>query len=399
MLHTRLCIVARSMSRTADRATTTFVILMAIAASVGCAKLDGRNRNRKGNRLFHETQFVDAAAEYEQALAEVDDPIIHYNLGIAYSKVFKPGSEKPVLLGSLGEPQCTAIPKTKSVDARVCVKEGDRHYVECDDKNVCPSSFKCEATKFCALDTAALANMASDHFKIWIKVQPSDDEIKAQTKVVSGELAKATDNGEISRLKKELDELGLKDLTRRLMTQLWLDSDQYPNALGYWEGLLKDKPNDPDIMGNLAGINLKANEWRKSIEWYLKVADAATETSAKVAAYQFIGNVAWSKLNSKALTATDSVEIADRGIGALQKASALQPENPKPIGLMASIFNFRGVAQGASGAAALDRATAQDLQHASRVLNEKAKKAAGTPAPAPPKGGAATNPNPAKTGG
>jgi len=161
----------------------------------------------------------------------------------------------------------------------------------------------------------------------------------------------------------------------------------------------KQKPNDPEIMGSLAGINLKANDWRKSIEWYLKVAQISTDTSSKVAAYQFIGNVAWSKLNSRTLTREESVELADRGIGALQHAAELQPDNPKPVGLMASIFNFRGQAQGPAWAALADRASAQDLQHASRVLNEKAKKAAGQATPAPVPTGANPPPAGTKTGG
>ena len=110
--------------------------------------------------------------------------------------------------------------------------------------------------------------------------------------------------------------------------------------------------------------------------------------------------MAWSKLNSKTLTREDSVELADRGIGALQHASTLQPDNPKPYGLMGSINNFRGQAQGASWASSIDRANAQDLQHTSHVLNVKAKAAAGaTPSPTPAPA-AGTNPPPAgKTGG
>ncbi len=51
---------------------------------------------------------------------------------------------------------------------------------------------------------------------------------------------------------------------------------------------------------------------------------------------------------------------------------------------MASIYNFRSIAQGASFAAAIDRATAQELQHASHVLSDEAKKAQGLPdVPAP----------------
>ncbi|HTR50175.1 MAG TPA: hypothetical protein VMJ10_05665 [Kofleriaceae bacterium] len=346
--------------------TALFVALALVAGgSLGCEQLDGRNRVREGNRLFGDKAFVDAVAEYEKALTEVDDPIIHYNLGLAYSKVFRPGSTSNVILDVQGSFVCSTIPNVTTVSKQVCVKEGDKHFDACDDKNVCASSFRCEQTTLCQLDNATLADDSATHFQGWLTANPTDTE------------------------------------TRGLMTQVWLDSSQYPKAIDYWTGLLAAKPNDPEIMGSLAGISLKAGDWRKSIEWYNKVADASPDVSAKVAAYQFIGNVAWSKLNSRSLTSADSVELADRGIGALQKAAQLQPDNPKPVGLQASIFNFRGNAHGASWAGALDRAAAADLQRASRVLIEKAKKAQGlpaTPTPAAPPGAAATN-DPAKTGG
>src|SRR3954469_14960862 len=123
---TRICIVARPMSRRLDGFKTILSIaaLCALAlASVGCKELDGRNRVRKGNRLFRETAFIDSVAEYEKALSEVDDPIVHYNLGLAYSKVFKPGLEKPVRLGVKGTFACDSIPKVTYSSAQVCVKE------------------------------------------------------------------------------------------------------------------------------------------------------------------------------------------------------------------------------------------------------------------------------------
>jgi tetratricopeptide (TPR) repeat protein len=360
---TQVCIVARLM-RIADRAIV-FVALLLLAAT-GCDQLDGRSQNRKGNSAFRETRFVDAVSHYQRAIKEVDDPTIHYNLALAYSKVFKPGGEGDVLIDVVGDENlaCQVIPGVKTVSKQICFKQGDKHFIDCDEKNVCPSSFRCEKKDICALDDMKLADLVAEHYNAWLKSHPGDAE------------------------------------TRALMTQVWIDSSQYKKALDFWEDLLKGKPNDPEIMGNLAGINLKANDWRKSIEWYIKVATVSTEPSAKVAAFQFIGNVAWSKLNSKTLTRDESVELADRGIGALQKASELQPDNPKPFGLMASIFNFRAQQDGASWAAAIDRATALDLQHTSRVLNEKAKKAAGGSTP-PPVPGAATNPNPTdkKVGG
>jgi tetratricopeptide (TPR) repeat protein len=353
------------MTRTVERAVGLTAVVLVVLAAMGCDSLDGRNRNRKANHLFQEKEFIDAAAEYEKALTEVDEPTIHYNLGLAYSKVFKVGGEEgsKVLLDVAGSFACNTIPKVETLSKQVCIKEGDKRFEGCDDKHVCASSFTCQQATLCALDNSLLADMSAQHFQKWLEAHPTDNE------------------------------------TRSLMTQVWLDASQYDKALTYWNGLLAAKPNDPEIMGSLAGISLKAGDWRKSIEWYNKVAEVSTDVTAKVAAYQFIGNVAWSKLNSRTLTPPESVELADRGIGALQKAAALQPDNPKPVGLQASIFNFRAQAHGASWAGGLDRASAQDLQHASRVLMDKAKKAQGLPAaPAAPSGATATS-NPAKTGG
>jgi tetratricopeptide (TPR) repeat protein len=362
----QLCIVPRLMSRTADRAPSKIAfiaVLAAIAATAGCTELDGRNRVRTGNKHFREQRFIDSVAEYEKALKQVQSPIIHYNLGLAYSKVFKVGAkaEEKIVLGQKGELVCDNVPKVSFITEQVCIKPGDRRYDKCDEKNVCASSFKCERVELCQADNGNLADMSAEHFGEWLKANPTDAQ------------------------------------TRGIMTQVWLDSSQYEKAITYWEKMLAEKPNDADIMGSLAGINLKAGDWRKSIEWYTKVAELSKDDSAKVAAYQFIGNVAWAKLNSKALTAAESIELADRGIGALQKAFELQPKNPKLVGLQASIYNFRSQAHGASWAAGLDRASAQDLQLVSRVLSDEAKKAQGLPvsppgAPAAPAPAAPTQP-------
>jgi hypothetical protein len=136
-------------------------------------------------------------------------------------------------------------------------------------------------------------------------------------------------------------------------------------------------------MGNLAGINLKAGDYRKSIEWYVKVAETSTDTTQKVTAYSFIGNVAWSKLNSKTLGPGDAVELADLVIGALQNAAALAPKNLSFLRLQSALYNFRSLVHGASWAAAIDRASGQDLKGLIDVVSGKAKPP-GTPAPSAP---------------
>jgi tetratricopeptide (TPR) repeat protein len=414
-------------TRIASVLSVVLISCVALGSLTGCEQIDGRNRTRKGNRLFRETQFVDAAAEYQEAVKVVDDPIIHYNLGLAYSKIFKPGYEAPVLLGLKDEFVCSEIPGAKVVQAGACVKEGDRHFSECgsgktgpiekqladleaqvkaatdeakkkeleaqikdkqDELNrfTCSSSFRCVEGPFCALSSPELAELAAQNFQVWIKAQPSDDDIKKELVEATKALddAKKADNKSAqSSAQKEVDDLSTKDQTRKLMTQLWIDSEQHQKALDYWEGLLSAKPNDPEIMGNLAGINLKGGNWRKSIEWYNKVADVLNDPSSKVASYQFIGNVAWSKLNSRTLIGPEAVELADRGIGALQRAAEIQPKNSRLVGLQGSLFNFRSTAHGASLAGAIDRATSQDLQKVARVLSDEAKKAQGLPVTPP----------------
>jgi hypothetical protein len=141
------------MSRTSDRALRRIavlaVILVGLLSSAGCEQLDGRNRNKKGNRYFREMRFIDAVAEYEKALKTVDDPTIHYNVALAYSKIFKPGmtEDTDLLLGEKGSFVCDQIPQVKFLSKQVCVKEGgDRRYDACDGKNVCASSATCTQT-------------------------------------------------------------------------------------------------------------------------------------------------------------------------------------------------------------------------------------------------------------
>lgn len=451
MHSSRICIVPRHMSRISDGAGRAVLITMlVISGLLGSAcdirqELDGRNGNRKGNRLFQGMQFIDAASEYERALkqlSEGDGAIVHYNLGLTYSKLYRPGYEKPILLGESTDPVCQDVPRTKQTQARVCVKKpGEkedadrRRFNECDDKNPCPSSFECKQTTMCALTSPELADLAATHLQIWIKAQPSDAELDRDLGKVRKDLKDAQEvhekrmakyapdaadsrNAEIQRNKAVMDELNkrvdqftLKYDMRELLTQAWLDTSQFDKALTFWEAELAAKQADPkatNIMGNIAGIHLKANNWKKAIEWYQKAAAAEKgeeRIDQKVAWLNSIGNVAWSKLNSKSLDINESIYLADHGIGALQEAASLRPKLTKLHSLQAVIMQFRSTTHGTSFASAIDRANMQDLQRLTRVLIDEAKKQqqqgqAGTPsapAPTPVPTPAPTTPSPAPT--
>jgi tetratricopeptide (TPR) repeat protein len=545
------------MSRPSPRAVMSIPCLRAIAIAIsvvglstlgGCDDLDGRGSNRKGNRLFRETRFIDAAALYENALAKVKDDKIEYNLGLAYSRIFRAGSDELVLLAEKGDPICAAIPKVQATTRSVCVKndpaEEDRAYPRCGDmtpdlcnkaydngaklrtkkleelekerveleqtladapvfermwamfglvekelksyladkktkhetvqKQIaelkaggdaagwlasqksalascpqgpkaavdcmtamqdwdqarwtectkaedCPASATCkQKLELCAIDNKTLADLSSDHLKIWISKQAPDDEIRKSVKQQNAELEKleaerdkyeaeaeaAKDPAtgkfkdkeayedamqkktalvdEIKIAKEEVAETSLKFTMRSLMTNLWIDSAQFEKAIAYWTGELTSRPNDFEAMSNLAGINLKSGNWRKAIEWYLTVAEKVPEEQNKVIAFSSVGNVAWSKLNSKTLPPDEAVELADLGLGALQNASALAPKNKGFLRLQMALFNFRAVTHGASLAAFIDRASTQDLKGLWDVVSGKPAVAAPPPEPTTP---------------
>jgi tetratricopeptide (TPR) repeat protein len=419
----------RPVRRGGDTRGIVMILLVAAVAMLGCDDLDGRGQNRVGNRRFRESRFIDAAAAYERALAKVKDDKIEYNIGLAYQKMFKPGVEGVILLAEAGSPVCEAIPGTESAKRRVCVKnnpdEEDRTYVSCGDSKdaICPSSASCKELDLCAIQNDKLVDLSAGHLNTWIDKQPPDEELKKKSKELSEVVSKmeadirdaeteidkyvdpttgvvkdkpawneatqkrASLEEKVKVVREERDEVELKFRIRELMTQMFLDAKKFDKAIAYWDRMLKEKPGDLEAMGNLAGINLKADKWRTAIEWYTKVADQADDDQTKLTALGFIGNVAWSKLNSKTLPPVDALELADLGIGALQKASAKAPKNLRFLGTQASIYNFRALQHGASWAAAIDRASSQDLKAQIDVVSGKAKpptEKPDLPAPTPP---------------
>ena len=181
---------------------------------------------------------------------------------------------------------------------------------------------------------------------------------------------------------KAANELGIylktnpKDNTiRAMMTHIWIDAGNFQKALDYWEKEHNTDPTNADVMSKLAGIEFKAGNWEKSMGWYRKQAEATTDSAAKVAAFQAIGNVAWAVLSNREKNVGEvRFKAADLGVAALSEAALLAPKKPEIQGLIIAIYNFRALGQGESWAAAIDRASAQDHMAQQRVLVEEIKK-------------------------
>jgi tetratricopeptide (TPR) repeat protein len=177
---------------------------------------------------------------------------------------------------------------------------------------------------------------------------------------------------------------------RKFLINLWVDAGDYQPVLDYFMAEHQKDPTNRGIIDKIAGIYLARTDWRSSVEWYYKSADAAPDALAKLSSYTNIANVAFGQLwTSKARLSqrgTDRTEIAEVGLEAAEKGIALgQTQDSKHIQVTSysqQLWNQHSLSQGPYWAASIDRAEAQVFEQRVRVLREEAKKNQPPPAPA-----------------
>jgi tetratricopeptide (TPR) repeat protein len=197
----------------------------------------------------------------------------------------------------------------------------------------------------------ANANKAAEHFQAYLADNPDDSKIIA------------------------------------LLTQVWMDSDQYEKALAYWEAELAKDPNNRDVISKLAGINRQAGRYDKALEWLHRRADLETQSEGKVNAYLEIAQLEWARLNKSTMVDEERLAVCDAGIAALQKAEALAPDNALVQSLMGSLYQHRALAHGASWAKLVETASQRYHQVKFSEISKAAKEAEkGAPGAATPSG-------------
>jgi tetratricopeptide (TPR) repeat protein len=176
----------------------------------------------------------------------------------------------------------------------------------------------------------------------------------------------------------EMEQDDTKVLT--LLTNIWLDSGQYEQALAHWGSMLERDPKDVDVMIKLAGINAQAGRFDKAIEWHNKRAETETEPVRKADAYRSIGSLQRGRLTKPEVFDIERQAIADIGIEALQKAEALTPDEPQLQALYQSIYRLRALNHGATWAQNLEQAVSRrhftKWRAMQKAAEEKAKQEA-----------------------
>ena len=179
-----------------------------------------------------------------------------------------------------------------------------------------------------------------------------------------------------------------------LITQIWLDSDQYELAIDYWKKVLANNPNDPGVLARLADVNRAAGKYKVAIEWLEKRVAAETDEAGKVKGYTDIANVQYARLTNSGLVDAERLAVADSALVALHKAKQLNPDNAQLSGLTAVVFQLRALSHGASWARTVEAASQRyfnlEARQKSGALSPKKKKDA-------PKKDGDKNPKPEQT--
>jgi tetratricopeptide (TPR) repeat protein len=108
--------------------------------------------------------------------------------------------------------------------------------------------------------------------------------------------------------------------------QTLLDAGRAQEAIKFLEGQHRKNPRDVKVVSSLGQVASKAGDFKSALKWYEKRA-ALLPGEAK--ARYLIGTVCWEHLyKNKGVVGAARVQIADRGIAALEQAIELEPATP-----------------------------------------------------------------------
>jgi tetratricopeptide (TPR) repeat protein len=162
-----------------------------------------------------------------------------------------------------------------------------------------------------------------------------------------------------------------------LMTTLWLDSGQFAKAEEYWQAELSKNEKDPDVLRQMAKINLAAGKHDETIRWIERRCDLEEKNDAKVDCFLDIAKIQWSRLRKVDLVDLDRLQVADVGLAALQKAEKLDPNNAGVQSYLGSLYELRKLAHGAGWAQAVDAAS--ERMHKLKFIELQKQAAAAAP--------------------
>jgi tetratricopeptide (TPR) repeat protein len=160
----------------------------------------------------------------------------------------------------------------------------------------------------------------------------------------------------------------------QILTDLWLNSEQTDTAREFWLAELDKKPKDLEILRQLGNIERAAQRYEDAIKWDTQRFEASKSVDDKVSALMDLGRLQYGRIAKVELLDEERLAVADLGIAALQKAIELQPDNPRLYSLMATLYQFRALAQQVSWAQLADAASQRAFHLKRKAVIDAASK-------------------------
>jgi tetratricopeptide (TPR) repeat protein len=170
------------------------------------------------------------------------------------------------------------------------------------------------------------------------------------------------------------------DDIRKLITDIWVDTDQVDKAVTFWTAEHDAAPKAISPIEQLAELTFKKGDWREALHWLEIGVEVAETPESKAKAYTKIGSLCFvllinNKEGDKKIDHALRIEVADIGIAALQKGQALMPKSTEIVSVLGSLNTQRGIASGSRLGYSIDMAAYQNYMRIFGVLREEAQKA------------------------
>ncbi len=131
----------------------------------------------------------------------------------------------------------------------------------------------------------------------------------------------------------------------KILVKTYMNAGDYDGALSVMQRELDKNPNDIRTIRIMAEINADARRFDESINWYRKQYDLAKTDAEKVEPLSSISVLQVNRLGGgMEIVGLERIAIADVGIGAIQEALALNPDNYILWYIAGSLYEQRSLA-------------------------------------------------------
>ena len=115
--------------------------------------------------------------------------------------------------------------------------------------------------------------------------------------------------------------------SREFLVSLYLSTERYDDAIAFYQGMVKESPNDTKAMQSLAQMYFKKGDVEHAVEWLKRRLAVETTPEAKAEVYYFIGVQAWDRsYNFPNIDPAERTRVVDEGIDALNNALKIKPD-------------------------------------------------------------------------